>query len=400
MSGGNQPITHEPQGLIDVTGAAVDSFIKNHNSLSGRFLENQQIKEQYENFKDLEGASLEEAIGSDTFNSDDRWSATDKYIREKRKIDDRYNQIKTTSEMKAAARLKAQQANINLGEVTRAASPFSSVAGNILGGVGAAFTDPITVGAGVAGGLVFRAKTALQLIMIEGAIGAGTELAVQPIITDWQKEIGNEYGLGDALTNVAFAGVASAGLAGITSGALRKGVETTLNKGSVLFEVAANSPKTPEQLRGVLRDMADYIAVREQTPFVNKTVDTDSMHAKNMRAMDEAFNAGKKATDAEIEMNAKLKDIAPTGGARQIDSPTVKPEEEFTPDDLRNQTTLGEDAIERIRQAEQATFERMAQENPDMVVRLDDGVNARLGDISDDIARSSRIYDAIKVCAV
>lgn len=401
MSGGTQAIEHEPAGLIDVTGAAVNSFLKTSNTLSRRSLEKEQIEQQYQSIQDLAGDSVESFIGDD-FNTDNRWSATDEFIRQKRKEDARYNNVKTTAEMKAATRETARKSQINLENVSKAASPLDRITGQLIGGVGAGFTDPVVLGTAVGGGLLVRAKTALQSVAIEAGIGAGTEIAIQPFVAGWQQEAGNEYGLSDALTSVAFAGLASGAIAGITSGALKSGVIATRDKGSVLFEAAAHYDNTPANLKPILQDMADYISIREQTPFVDKTPQTSALHAKNIDAMDEAFSSGKKATDAEIDMDARLKEgVTVRPSEQRVDTP--KPEEEFTANDLRtneNLRLLDDQARERVEAQERQAFEQLIETEPDLTIRLDDGVDVRLADFADQVKRDSALNDAIRVCAI
>lgn len=405
MAGGNQAITIGPQSLVDVVGSAVDNSLKTQRTISRAVLEKEQIQTQYAEIKKLSGQSLESFIG-DSFFNDDRWKATDEFILQKRQEDERYNSVKTTAEMQAAAQQIARQSQIDLGNIGNAATPFNRITGQVIGGIGGAFADPVVLGTGLVGGLLVRTKTLLQLVAVEAGIGAATEIAIQPVVAGWQKEVGNEYGLGDVLTNVAFAGLASGALSGITSGSLKTSISTARNKGSVLFEAAAHYDKTPAYLKPVLQDMADYVSIKEQSPFLQRTIETDTLHAKNSALMDEAFSTGKKATDAEIEIgtNTKLVDGVTTKGVIKKSVERFEtPEEEFRINDLRtneNLRVLDEVAQERVSTQERFEFDQFIEQDPDFTIRLDDGVDVRLSDIANDVRAFEEINKAIRTCLI
>lgn len=102
--------------------------------------------------------------------------------------------------------------------------------GRFLGTAAAVATDPVnvlsmTLGAPgltrAAGATLMRRLAAVgRVALTEGAIGAGTEgLLVQPRVFAFKGEIGSPYTVGDALLNVAGAGLGGAVLGGLAEGA-------------------------------------------------------------------------------------------------------------------------------------------------------------------------------------
>jgi|GEM_PF-3619418 len=296
LSGGDFAIDYTPSGIIDVTKKAFAAQLENYNSTSSRNLQNDQIEKQYNLIKEIEGQSLEQLIGND-YDSDNRFKATDDFIMSKRNDNPKYNDVLTTAEMRIAASEKARESYLDLENTKKGASGFDSFVGEMLGGIGGAVFDPIniavTVGSLGSGALLNASKIATQsagrIMATEALIGAGTEVALQPFVIGWQKEVGNDYGLGDALTNVAFAGLVSGGIAGITSGGLKTGIRMTRDKGSVFFDTIAASEKTPAQIKPVMEKMSDYARVKETNPF--NGVQGSKIHADNVKMSEDAFNA-------------------------------------------------------------------------------------------------------------
>lgn len=395
-------VDYDPTGVIDVTGASVDYFINTQNTFSRRNLEYNQIDAQEEFFKKTEGRDLVSIIGSDVYNSDNKFSATDEYILEKRKTDPRYLNVKTKSEMKAAAQDEALKSQLNLQRTVKGASPLEGVVGSVVGGLGGSLTDPLTLAAGAAGGLFIKTKNIGKIIAIEAGIGVGTEVAIQPFISGWQKEIGNEYGLGDALTNVAFAGIASAGFAGISSGGLKAGIKGARNKSSAILEMAASSNKTPSSVKATLKEMANYARVKESNIFDEQTPRAMKAHSENVNKIDEALQSGKKLDEIEFDtVSGKVIDDAVQSKPIEAAEKQAPQELEMKADDYRNNPyELDEENAKRIEAQEELDFKTALDNDPDLRVSLDGEVELRISEIEADAKAARSLYDAVKVCSV
>lgn len=84
-----------------------------------------------------------------------------------------------------------------------------------LGGGASGVTDPVnllTLPLGVGAG-----STVAKTIAVEAAISLGTDLLIQPLVIDWQKETGQEYGFETAATNA----LATAAFSGLLAGGIK-----------------------------------------------------------------------------------------------------------------------------------------------------------------------------------
>lgn len=127
-------------------------------------------------------------------------------------------EVPTSSEINEKAKEKARQARLDYDSaVARAAPGVWKRASSFAGGMAGWFSDPFQTGVALAtaplgGTIAGPAASMLRIATVEGLVGAAEEAAYQPTIMAWQKEVGHEYTLGDAMTNVAFAGGAGFGL--------------------------------------------------------------------------------------------------------------------------------------------------------------------------------------------
>lgn len=95
----------------------------------------------------------------------------------------------------------------------RSQSGVGSFTAGLAGGAGAAFTDPVQIGASFLGP-TGRASTLLKTARNGALVTAAQEAALQPTIAAWHKELGLEYTAGDAIQNTFFAAVTGGVLAG------------------------------------------------------------------------------------------------------------------------------------------------------------------------------------------
>lgn len=314
-----RPATLPRQGFLDVTGAAFDSVLKNQLSTSQFHLEQSRVNRQRDRLGELTGSTWKEILGQEAGDFD----ARDQWILDKRKEDDRFSAVETTQEMRQSAQEEARRSARGFQDVVQNAGGFSAIAGSLVGGVAASMADPVIIGASAAGSALFgvgaaapvigKAAHVLRFLAIEGAIGAGTEVLIQPTIAQWQRTTGQEYGLGDALTAVAFAGVGSAVLGGVMDAAVRSNVlglaAEAGSKGrsgsAALFEAIGSDPRVPEQLREPMKVMAEIANVKESNTAQIKTAHAEAAHAANVKAVFDAVSDRRSLATVKIQ-NAEL----------------------------------------------------------------------------------------------
>lgn len=100
-----------------------------------------------------------------------------------------------------------------LAAVTSRASGVDAVLGGLAGGLGAAGTDPFTyasMGVPVGG----AGRSVLSVAARGAVVNAGIETTLQPVIKSWHDELGLDYTVGQAATNVVFAALFGGALEG------------------------------------------------------------------------------------------------------------------------------------------------------------------------------------------
>lgn len=151
----------------------------------------------------------------------------------------------------------------------------------LVGGVGAAFADPINVLTLPLGG---GGRTVLSAALREMAIGAGIEAAVQPAIADQRTELGLDFTLGDAARNIAAAGVFSGAFGG----------------GAKAVENLLTGPREP------LIEAVDALPEQQLTPAVRDAV-TD---LEREFATERALTGGGPETLTDIEADVAALEAA------------------------------------------------------------------------------------------
>lgn len=201
--------------------------------------------------------------------------------------------IKTTAEITEEARKKANISKEHMEEILiRNPSGASRLTGSLVGGFSGAMTDPLNIAT-----LAFGAgasRSILQAAMIEGGLNAAIEAATIPQIMKWQNEVGHKYGLREAATDVALAGVGGAGLSTVIRGAVPAFRSIKDNVGSAshyVLDKLYQSPKTPEGVKDALGELTRVAHIDESAPPA--TVKTDQDLADHREA------AGKVAQDFE-----------------------------------------------------------------------------------------------------
>lgn len=179
-------------------------------------------------FKRVTGKSVKEAVPHDWSykpeyflnpekEHDDFQISVDNYITEQRKINPDFGGIKTDKELRSEIKTERDFASEEIARNV-AGEGLSGSALSMAGYMGGAIAgDPINlssmfVGAGAG-------ATVLRTVLTETAINAGIEAAQIPSRIKWERSMGNSYGIGNALTDVALAGFGAGAITGLAKGA-------------------------------------------------------------------------------------------------------------------------------------------------------------------------------------
>lgn len=176
--------------------------------------------------------------------------------------------IKTSEELQEEKRNRARAATESYQDIASRASPTSALAGSLVGGIGAAFTDPINIATlplGATSGMGI-----LKAMKTEALLNAAVEAAEIPLVSAWQKELGYKYGVGDAALDVATAGAGGAVLTGIIKGvgpafdAIGRFIGS---KSQPILQKIAASEKLPSSVREAASYMSRVAHIDENNPI-------------------------------------------------------------------------------------------------------------------------------------
>jgi hypothetical protein len=354
--------------------------------------------------------------------------------RRRQSPDGMYNDILTRAEQDANVTLKAKEAMQRSAEIEGAATGFQSFVGQAIGGVGAGFYDPINlasipIGGAITGTLLkgFVGSSLARIALVEAGIGAVTETAIQPFIANWQKELGNEYGIGQALTNVAAAGLFSSAFAvapRVVTRSVRASKSAALSRAVDIFRATGDARRADAAAMEVARlymvenmpqDMSVnthnavflemHAAILERRlpdfskipdfdidKFAKETIDNMPAAAKETwhRYIDDAPVS--KTIDPDIPANAKAQESTPFSG------------EKIDPDpDLANANRLlDEYESDDVINAEQIDYETTVRDMDDDAVVLDtqsDGsVRITKKQLTEELQADKDFLDALSVC--
>lgn len=193
----------------------------------------------------------------------------DQFITKGRTTDPKkFDGLKTQSEVQEEARNKARMSKQQFEDiVSRNPNGISKHLSALSGGLAGGFTDPLNIatlpfGVG-AGGSILKAALA------EGALNAAVEVASQPAVSAWQKELGYKYGVGDMVENVGMAFAGGAGLAAVIRGAvpaIRKTGDVLGSFSSHALDKIASSERLPVTVRDAAAYMSRVAHIDESAP--------------------------------------------------------------------------------------------------------------------------------------
>lgn len=221
------PVDYEYSTTGEIFGAAFDNQVYNFNWSSEVDVKLESSKEASDKFLEFYQKQYGRTVWEDKVLDPTiaRWKQTevsDRFIKQWR--DEGVvgaDELISSTEADDIAIQKARDAGIDYQEkLMRAAPDAWAMLGSFGGAIAGWFSEPFNAGSVIVTAPLielYAARAAWggyfsRLATMEGSVGATIEAAAQPSIMSWQKEIGNEYTMADAWSNVAIAGFAGFGL--------------------------------------------------------------------------------------------------------------------------------------------------------------------------------------------
>lgn len=222
----------------------------------------------------------------------------DDYIIEQRaKEPNKFKDILTSKEIYDRSVENANATTAELSNTMGRASGFAATVGSFAGSVAGAMTDPINIATMPFG--VTRSAGILKTALTEAAIAAGSEAAIQPAVASWQKQLGQEYGLGDMIGNIAAAGTGGFIIGG--------GVKTA----SHMFTKARMNPDNTPSTNAALDELNKNAMVDEAQPLTD--IEDASLHFDTIKMYNDKLKAGEPVRDIELAVTSREFNLANEG---------------------------------------------------------------------------------------
>lgn len=296
-----------------------DDRAKTYKSLTGRELKDDA-------FEGLPPQNRPINLESAAYDSDEQLKLIDQHILKMKTQDpEKFGSLETNDQILEKVKAKAQGARQDLQKTLAGADqrPFvpltniskSDIAG-FAGSMGAEFTDPVNIATMPLGAA--RGMKILKAAATEAGVNMGAELARQPEIVEWQKQLGHEYGFGDAATNVGFAGIFGFGFGG--AGAAIGG-PPKVKSGAEFFsalEAKAIDAGAPKEILDVIKQQAREAHLRESNPFYDMPDLDAGGHQKSLKEVDAAIREGRPIKTENLGVTPE--------DFKKIDT-TIKPED-------------------------------------------------------------------------
>jgi len=174
---------------------------------------------------------------------------------------EKYGHLKSFSEIQESALAQSRNDKSTLDNAIYRAAPGTSVFGAaMVGGVGAAFHDPINIASTLigAGAATSLAKT----FIFEAGVNVLAETAIQPFVMEYQEKLGHEYGVKEAAIAIA-----AGGLFGGTLSVAMKGASRGITR------VLANSDEVSPTVRDAARTAEDNQHTFDNNPASSRDFD-------------------------------------------------------------------------------------------------------------------------------
>lgn len=231
-----------------------------------------------------------------------------------------WGDVRTDLEMWQEIKRRAKFVESTQAQVSaRAETAAGRYGGAILGGIAGAFTDPVNV-ATLPLGAVSGMRT-LTAVGTEVLVNAAIEATQQPSYLAWQKELGNDVDINDAILNVFTAGAGAGVLSGLVRGT-GAAIKAVGGKTFPALQAAADNEKLPNSVR----DAARYIS---RTKHIDENIPIELQAAYRLNGVSDsvAIRAHRQfaAQTAEaLEQNKPLSfnEIPFDNASRVIDAPS------------------------------------------------------------------------------
>jgi DdrB-like nuclease len=183
----------------------------------------------------------------------------------------------------------------------------------LVGGFGAALTDPITLATAPVG---ISAKTLLGAVVKNAALNAGIETVLQPGVQAARERLGLPSGLKEGAINIAFAGGAGGALGGGSRlladliGLGRASPDPKLRAGAAELERDAEIAATASEAAGDTLDAPAQAAHRERLEAVQRIIEDETPAPKDI--------ATARAEGEPVKISPIRRDVAVTAAGREI----------------------------------------------------------------------------------
>lgn len=324
QSAGMQPAQTNITGFLDVTGAANLETGYNFGEILPAIDVTRMYNEREEAINQRFGIDFRQTvtdeiktqypdIGAEGLASEYAKLADAKIMEGRATDPDKWNDIQTNEQIRHEIVRRGQVSKENLDVVANAsAGNFSRYGGQLLGGIAGSFQDPInlaTLPFGMSAGV-----STLRAIGGEFLLNAAIELAEQPKIAAWQKEMGYKYGFAEGAADVVTAGIGGGALTAIMRGA-RFGAEKLTTTSTHVLNKVASSPNVPARAREAATYLGRAAHLDEQPhPSIadravkGETRADDAMteHRRNIAETARAFDEGRKPDLTETPARTRL----------------------------------------------------------------------------------------------
>lgn len=306
---GFQPVQQAPSDFTDIVSKSFRSSRDNFVTTSKPRLVQEERDKRNAAFIELSGKDIpskpfqEPAVTSirNGFDPQDiailrqrhNHEVAEEFIREtKIKEPEKYKDILLEDGVVEQARKRANASREAFQQASSRASSFDSIVGSLVGGLGGVATDPINIASLPFGAA--RGAGILRTVLTEAGINAGAELATQPAVAKWQKEIGQDYGFKEVIENVGFAALFGGTFAGVV-----KGAKPTAT--AIYSKLSTMDIKQPGKLAASF--MSKVAHIKEATPFIrsNKLLD-NKRHVKSVESVSKALDEGKRVDSPDLKI--------------------------------------------------------------------------------------------------
>ena len=299
---------------------------------------------------------------------------TDDYIVQLRTNNpERFNLIKTSQQISYDTREKAVESKREAERARLGASGFDSLVGSITGGVAAGFTDPVNIAASAIP--LTRAAGIFKTMLMEAGSNIVSEIPATYFTAQWQKELGEEFGLKEAAGNFVSAGIFGAGVGGFTKSISKVFGAAKSYAARMVQEAAEQSKRVDDALAANF--MAREFFLQEAKP---NGIDVDT-HFKLINEVEAAAREGRPPNFDSIipDFEAKFKgeyagaihaDVEARLKAADTPTPKVSSVDPEAPNNVNKKPTVGDNYVDPYK-AEINNEKLLAEmyESPEFIAR-------------------------------